>query len=172
LFFLAAGGGLNLLDVNPGLVVWTLVTFLIVIFVLKKFAWDKILKAIDERTEGIQSEIGKATSLRVEAEKVLADYQEKVANSKDEALAIINEAKSDATVLKNKMIEDANSEIRKSKEQSIRDIELAKAKAIQELQIQVAEMSVMIASEILEKQLKKDDYQSFIDKELSKLEKV
>lgn len=170
--FLAAGGGLNLLDVNPGLVIWTLVTFLIVVLVLKKFAWDKILKALDDRTDGIQSEIGKATSLRAEAEKVLTDYQEKVAKSKDEALAIINEAKSDATNLKAKMIEDANLEIRKSKEQTVKDIELAKAKAIQEMQIQISEMSVMIASEILEKQLKKDDYQSFIDKELSKLEKV
>ncbi|WCL48928.1 F0F1 ATP synthase subunit B [Leptospira sp. GIMC2001] len=170
--FLGAGGGLNLLDVNPGLVIWTLVTFLIVVFILKKFAWDKILTALDERAAGIESEIEKATSLRSDAEKVLRDYQEKVNHAKDEALAIINEAKSDAVNLKNKMIEDANSDIRKLKEQSVRDIELAKAKAVQELQIQVAEMSVLIASEILEKQLKKDDYASFIDKELSKLERI
>lgn len=170
--FLGAGGGLNLLDVNPGLVIWTLVTFLIVVFVLKKFAWDKILKALDDRTAGIENEIGKATALREDAEKILKEYQEKVAGAKDETLAIIAEAKSDATNLKNKMLEDANSDIRKAKEQSVKDIELAKAKAIQELQIQIAEMSVMIASEILEKHLKKDEYQAFIDKELSKLERV
>lgn len=170
--FLGAGGGLNLLDVNPGLVVWTLVTFLLVVFVLKKFAWDKILKALDDRTAGIQAEIEKAQTLRGDAEKALADYRKKIANSKDEALEIINEAKADATNLKNKMVDDANAEIRKLKEQSVKDIELAKAKAIQELQVQIAEMSVMIAGEILEKGLKKDEYQAFIDKELSKLERI
>ncbi|MCC5814571.1 MAG: F0F1 ATP synthase subunit B [Leptospira sp.] len=169
---LLAAGSLNLLDVNPGLVIWTLVTFLLVVFVLKKFAWDKILKALDERTAGIESEIQKAVTLRKDAEKALADYQAKIARAKDETLEIIGEAKSDATNLRNKMIEDANSEIRKLKEQSVKDIELAKAKALHEMQIQVAEMSVMIASEILEKNLKKDEYQAFIDKELSKLERI
>ncbi len=169
---LGAGGGLNLLGVNPGLVIWTLVTFLLVVFILKKFAWDRILQALDERTAGIESEIQKAKSLREAAEKALAEYESKIANAKDEALEIVNEAKSDATNLKNRMIEDANREIRKMKEQSVRDIELAKAKAVQELQTQIADMSVMIASEILEKGLKKEDYQAFIEKELSKLERI
>ncbi len=172
MFLLGAGGGLNLLNVNPGLVVWTLVTFLVVVVILKKFAWDLILKAIDDRTAGIQGEIKKATDLRSEAEKVLKDYQDKVTHSKDEALAIINEAKLDATNIKHKMVDDANDEIRKMREQALKDIELAKVKAVHEIQVNIAELSVQIASEILEKQLKKDDYSAFIDKELSKLERI
>ncbi|MCG9876615.1 MAG: F0F1 ATP synthase subunit B [Leptospiraceae bacterium] len=172
MFFLGSGGGLNLLNVNPGLVVWTLVTFLVVVFILKKFAWDLILKAIDDRTAGIEGEITKASTLRAEAEKVLKDYQDKVNHSKDEALGIINEAKSDASVIKNKMVDDANDEIRKMREQSLREIELAKTKAVHEMQIKIAELSVQIAGEILEKQLKKEDYSAFIDKELSKLERI
>lgn len=54
---LLAAKGLSLLDVNPGLVVWTLVTFLAVVLVLKKFAWDVILKALDERAETVQNDI-------------------------------------------------------------------------------------------------------------------
>jgi len=172
LFFLGSGGSLNLLNVNPGLVVWTLATFIFVLIILKKFAWDLILKAIDDRTAGIEGEISKATSLRAEAEKVLKDYQDKVNHSRDEALGIINEAKSDANNLKHKMVDDANAEIRKMKEQSLNDIELAKAKAVHEMQIKIAELSVQIAGEILEKQLKKEDYSAFIDKELSKLESI
>ena len=142
------------------------------LIILKKFAWDLILKAIDDRTAGIEGEISKATSLRAEAEKVLKDYQDKVNHSRDEALGIINEAKSDANNLKHKMVDDANAEIRKMKEQSLNDIELAKAKAVHEMQIKIAELSVQIAGEILEKQLKKEDYSAFIDKELSKLESI
>lgn len=168
----SGGGGLDLLGVNPGLVIWTLVTFLLVVFLLKKFAWDKILEALDARTAGIEAEIQKAKTLREEAEKALQEYQKKIANAKDEALEIINEAKSDATNLKNKMLNDAQEDIRRMKEQSLKDIELAKAKALQELQIQITEMSVMIAGEILEKKLKKEDYQEFIDKELRKLERI
>lgn len=170
--FLASGGSLNLLDVNPGLVIWTLVTFIIVLVILKKFAWDKILHALDARAEGIREDIEKAGKLRKDAELALKDYEEKIAKAKDEAIAIVNEAKSDATNLKNRMLEEANSDIRKLKDQSMKEIELAKAKAVQELQVQITDLSVMIASEILEKQLKADDYKAFVEKELSKLEKV
>jgi F-type H+-transporting ATPase subunit b len=169
---LLPASGFNLLKVNPGLVVWTLVTFSIVVLILKKFAWDKILHALEERSSGIQGDIDKAEALRKEAEKSLKDYQDKLRGAIDEAHTIIEEAKRDAGVLRHKMMEDTNNDIKHTKEQAVREIELAKSKALSEMQQQIVEMSVLIASEILEKQLKKEDYSSFIEKEISKLEKL
>lgn len=166
-----AASGFNLLKVNPGLVVWTLVTFSIVVIVLKKFAWDKILHALEERSSGIQGDIDKAEALRKEAEKSLKDYQEKLYAATDEAHKIIEEAKRDAGVLRNKLVEETNKEVKNLKDGALREIDLAKGKALAELQTQIVEMSVLIASEILEKQLKKEDYTSFVEKEISKLEK-
>jgi len=162
---LLPASGFNLLKVNPGLVVWTLFTFLIVVLVLKKFA-------LEERSSGIQGDIDKAEALRKEAEKSLKDYQDKLRGAIDEAHKIIEEAKRDAGVLRQKMMEDTNNEIKHTKEQAVREIELAKGKALNEMQHQIVEMSVLIAGEILEKQLKKEDYSSFVEKEISKLEKL
>lgn len=81
--FLASGGGLNLLEVNPGLVFWTVFTFLVVVLVLKKFAWDPILKALDARAEKIHGDIDKATELKTQAEELYKSYEAKIIAAKD-----------------------------------------------------------------------------------------
>jgi len=166
---LLASSGFNLLKVNPGLAIWTLVTFLIVVFILKKFAWDKILHALEERTEKIHNDIEKAEKSRAEAEATLKAYHEKLHQAAEDAHKIIEETKRDAQVLRAKLMEDANAEVKSLKDQAVRDIELAKTKALAELQNQVVELSVLVAGEILEKQLKKDDYTAFVEKEVTKL---
>jgi len=170
LIHLAAG--LNLLNVNPGLLVWTVLTFLIVVFILKTFAWNPILEALDSRAEKIHGDIEKAQKLKEEAETLLAEYKSKIAHAQEEAIAIVNEAKSDASNLKNKMIQEANLEIEKIKEQAAKDIELSRLKALQDIQQNVVELSVSIASKILEKQLKAEDHANFVRTEIENLKKV
>ncbi|EMN48388.1 ATP synthase F0, B subunit [Leptospira interrogans str. L1207] len=169
---LLAAKGLSLLDVNPGLVVWTLVTFLVVVLVLKKFAWDVILRALDERAETVQNDIKKASELRLEAEALLKDYEARLNSAKDEANAIVAEAKSDALKLKNKLLEETNGEVKAQKDQAVKEIELAKAKALGQLQAQIVEMTITVAAKVLEKQLKSEDYKAFIETELDKLGKL
>ncbi|ASV07207.1 F0F1 ATP synthase subunit B [Leptospira interrogans] len=169
---LLAAKGLSLLDVNPGLVVWTLVTFLVVVLVLKKFAWDVILKALDERAETVQNDIKKASELRLEAEALLKDYEARLNSAKDEANAIVAEAKSDALKLKNKLLEETNGEVKAQKDQAVKEIELAKAKALGQLQAHIVEMTITVAAKVLEKQLKSEDYKAFIETELDKLGKL
>ncbi|EMF82372.1 ATP synthase F0, B subunit [Leptospira weilii serovar Topaz str. LT2116] len=169
---LLAAKGLSLLDVNPGLVVWTLITFLVVVLVLKKFAWDVILKALDERAQTVQNDIQKASELRSEAEALLKDYEARLDSAKDEANAIVAEAKSDALKLKNKLLEETNQEVKAQKDQAVKEIELAKGKALEQLQTQFVEMTITIAGKVLEKQLKAEDYKAFIEAELNKLGKL
>ncbi|MCG6139526.1 MULTISPECIES: F0F1 ATP synthase subunit B [Leptospira] len=167
-----AASGFNLLKVNPGLVIWTLVTFSVVVFVLKKFAWDKILHALEERASGIQGDINKAETLRVEAEKSLKEYKDQLFKATEEAHKIVDEAKKDAVALRTRLTEEAHNEVKGIKDNAIREIDLAKSRALSEMQNQIVEMSVLIASEILEKQLKKEDYASFVEKEIAKLDKL
>ncbi|MCB1177147.1 MAG: F0F1 ATP synthase subunit B [Leptospiraceae bacterium] len=163
---------LNLLQVDPGLLIWTIITFLIVVLILKTFAWNPIIQALDARAEKIHGDIDRAEKLKAEAEATLNDYKAKVANANEEAIAIVNEAKSDATVLKNKMIQETNAEIQRIKDQSVKDIELSRLKALQDIQQNVVELSVSIASKILEKQLKAEDHANFVRAELENLKKV
>ncbi|AXR61801.1 F0F1 ATP synthase subunit B [Leptospira mayottensis] len=169
---LLAAKGLSLLDVNPGLVVWTLITFLVVVLVLKKFAWDVILKALDERAQAVQNDIEKASELRSEAEALLKDYEARLDSARDEANAIVAEAKSDALKLKNKLLEETNQEVKAQKDQAVKEIELAKGKALEQLQTQFVEMTITVAGKVLEKQLRAEDYKAFIETELNKLGKL
>ncbi len=164
-----AAEGLDLLSVNPGLLFWTLVTFLIVVIILKVFAWNPIIHALDERAEKIHGDIDKADKMRKEAEEALKAYQLKIADANKEANAILETAKSDANNLKNKTLEETQHELKSMKEQSLRDIELSKQKAVQEIQEQVIELSVSIAGQILEKKLKTEDHVAFVNNEIEKL---
>lgn len=163
---------LSLLDVNPGLVIWTLVTFLLVVFVLKKFAWDVIIKALDDRANTIQHDIERAAQLKEEAEASLRQYKEQLEKAQDEATSIINEAKSDANNLRDKLMAETNQEIQAKKEQAIKDIELAKSKATEELKEQMVDMVVLVAGKLLEKQMKPEDHTAFVQSELEKLRKL
>jgi F-type H+-transporting ATPase subunit b len=167
--FLAAGG---LLDVNPGLLIWTIITFLIVVFILRKFAWNPIIHALDERAEKIHGDIEKAEKLRSEAEALITTYNQKLIQAKDEAIAIVNEANADATRLKNKMLQETQDEIKNLKDNSIKDIELAKAKAIAEVQTHIVEVSVNIASQILHKKISANEHAAFVQEEIAKLKTV
>jgi F-type H+-transporting ATPase subunit b len=161
--------GLNLLQVNPGLLIWTIITFLIVVFILKTFAWNPIIHALDARAEKIHGDVEKAEKIRAEAEALLSEYKQKISSAGEEAIAIVNEAKSDATNLKNKMIQEAQNEVLNVKNQSLKDIELSKLKALQEIQENVVDLSVSIASKILEKQLTAQDHANFVRAEIAKL---
>ena len=167
--FLAAGG---LLDVNPGLLIWTIITFLIVVFILRKFAWNPIIHALDERAEKIHGDIEKAEKLRSEAEALISNYNQKLIQAKDEAIAIVNEANADATRLKNKMLQETQDEIKNLKDNSLKDIELAKAKAIAEVQAHIVEISVNIAGQILHKKISANEHATFVQEEIAKLKTV
>ena len=169
MIYLAAGG---LLDANPGLLVWTIITFLVVVFILRAFAWNPILHALDERAEKIHGDIEKADKIRKEAEELLATYNAKITAARDEALAIVSEANSDAVKLKAKTVHETQDEIKAIKEQSLKDIDLAKLKAVQELQAQVVDLSVMIASQILQKKVRSEDHAEFVKEEIAKLKSM
>ncbi len=145
---------------------------MVVVLVLKKFAWDVILKALDERAQTVQNDIEKASELRLEAEALLKDYEARLNSAKDEANAIVAEARSDALKLKNKLLEETNQEVKAQKDQAVKEIELAKGKALEQLQTQFVEMTITIAGKVLEKQLKAEDYKAFIETELNKLGKL
>jgi F-type H+-transporting ATPase subunit b len=142
----------------------------LVVGILKKFAWDTILHALDARAEKVESDLKEAESLRLEADKSLQEYKSKIQKSKDEADHIIAEAKKDAEVLRQKILADANKDASSVKDQAQKDIDLAKAKAMQEVKTHIIEMSVLMAGQILSKKLSAQDYSQFLEGELGKIE--
>ncbi len=162
----------GLLKVDPGLLLWTVITFLVLLLILWKAAWKPIVEALDARAEKVRGDIESAEKNRLETERLLAQHRDMMGKSKEEATQIIAEGRSDAEALKNKMLEQANGEAKDVIERAKREISMAKDKALSELKSEVVALSTEIASKVIGKNLNPDDQKAFIEEALTKIRTV
>lgn len=172
-FLLLYGGGEKggLLDVNPGLIFWTIVTFLILLIILKKTAWQPILQALKEREDKIRSSLEKAEQAKKEAEEILARNQKHLADAEEQVRKIINEGRDYANKLRTEIVSKANEEAQKMIETAKQEIENKKQEALGELKEIVADLSISAAEKILEETLDKEKHKKLIEKLIQNLPK-
>ena len=87
------GSSGGLLDVNPGLMIWTVVTFILLLFILKKVAWKPILNSLNERETFIKDSLDKAEKARIEAEKMFEENKANLEKAEEEAQKVIDQGK-------------------------------------------------------------------------------
>ncbi len=136
-----------------GTIFWMVIIFGIVLFILKKFAWGPILKALKDREKSISDALNSAEKARKEVAGLKASNEQIIAEARKEKDHILKEALS----IKDKIVAEAkaqaNAEAQKSIESARQQIEAEKTAAISEIKKQVAELSVMIAEKVIKKQL-------------------
>jgi F-type H+-transporting ATPase subunit b len=144
---------MDLITPEFGLVFWTLITFLVLLFILRKFAWNPILGAVSERENGIKKALASADKARQEMENLQADNQKILKEARAEREAMLKEARE----LKNKMIDDAKEEAKEEANKLVAQaqaaIETEKKAAIADLKAQVANLSISIAEKVLGEEL-------------------
>lgn len=154
---------------EPNLWIWTFVAFIIVFFILKKFAFPRITEMLDKRTEKIEGDLKNAELTREEAEKLLADYKAQLDEARAEAKKIMDEGKTLGENLRKETIakatEEANQLIRRAQEEIGRE----KEKAIKELQNQIADISIEVASKVIQKSLSKEEHSKLIDQYITEV---
>lgn len=156
-----AGGG-GIMSVEPGLSIWTVITFLVLVSILGKTAWPPLMKSLVDRENHIREMVEGAEKAKEEAQRLLAHYRQQLENAKAEARAILEEGKQDAEKVKETLLADARAESERIRDRASREIELAKDKALKELQDEVVVLSTEIASKVLRKELKADDHRELI----------
>jgi F-type H+-transporting ATPase subunit b len=159
----------GLLKVDPGLFLWTLISFGIVLLLLWKLAWKPIVSALDARAVRIHNDLETAETSRKEAEEMFHKHKAMIEYAHDEAQKIIVEGRSDAERVKNDIIEKANSEAQSIVGRAYREIDLAKEKAIEELRSEIVTLSTQIASKVIERNLTPEDQKKIVEDELSRL---
>ncbi|WP_246050166.1 F0F1 ATP synthase subunit B [Aquibacillus sediminis] len=150
-------GGLQVGDIG-----FALLSFLILLALLKKFAWGPMLDKMEERENHIANEIDVAEKNRTEAEKASREAAEQLKQTRQEAQAIIEEAKRAGQDQEKEIIEAANQAAERIKQSAREDIEQEKESAIKALQDQVATLSVQIASKVIEKEISAQDQEKLI----------
>ena len=157
------------LSFDPGLFMWTIVTFLIVLFILKWKAWGPLMSALDKRAEDIKNALSAADRAKEDAEKASQDYEKLVQKAHAEAQQIISDSKATGESVKNDIEsvarENAEEMIRKAKTQ----IEAESQKAIQEIKSSVVNLSIEAAGKIIEKNLDSEDNRKLVEKTLDSI---
>ena len=154
---------------QPGSIIWTVAVFVVLLFVLRKWAWGPIVKALQAREDGIKKDIEDARNSRQEAEELLEKYQKQLDDARKESQKLISEATTRAEELhveKKKAVEaEAQSMIEKAKS----EIELERQKAAQELRKEVVEIAITAASKVIGQALKTEDHRDLIQREIDDL---
>lgn len=170
---IAAGGGENggLLDVNPGLMIWTVITFVILILILKKVAWKPILTALDKRESDIKESLAQAEKAKDEAKKILEENQANLAKAEEESKKIIEQSRAYAESLKEQLIKDSKDQAKKIVDEASSEIQRKKDAAFEELKGQIAEIAVNAAEKIIRGSLDAQKSKQIIDKYLNDVNK-
>ena len=154
---------------NLGNAVWTLVIFVLVVAVLGKFAWRPVLGLLKEREEFIHKSLLAAKQNRERAEATLKEYNEKLRAARAEADQIIAQSRADAERLREETRQKAKSDAEIIVRNAERQIQLETARALQQIRHEAADLSIMIASKLIQRNLTKEDNQQLIDQTLQQL---
>jgi F-type H+-transporting ATPase subunit b len=158
----AEGGSPNLFSGDVGNAIWTLVIFLLVVFVLGKFAWGPILNTLQTRESFIRQALESAKHDREAAEARLKEYEQKLAASRAEATAIVDEGRRDAEVVKRRVEATAKEEADKTIERAKREIQIATDTATKELYTLSAKLATQLAAQVIGRELSPQDHQRLI----------
>lgn len=163
------GGKGGLLDTDPGMALWTIILFVFLVVFLGKVAWPAILSGLEGRENRIRDDLTKADEARQSAEDVLKGYENKLAEAQEEARRIVDETRQDAEKLRARLVAETDDEIAKIRERAAAEIELAKQQALEDIVAQTSELAVMVAGQILKRQVDTRDTQTLINQSLDAL---
>ena len=159
-----------LVQPDPGLYIWTILTFLVLLTLLAKFAWGPLLKALESRQETIRKSLDDAQKAKTELERLQQESAQIVRQARVEADAIISQSRTDGALLREeiraKAKEDADGIIKNAE----RQIQLETARAIQQIRHEAIDLSVEIASKIIQRNLSKEDNEKLIAEALRQVE--
>lgn len=162
----------GLLKLDPGLLLWTIITFIILVLILWKAAWKPIVASLDSRAEKIRGDLEKTEKARLEAEAILNKNKEVLDKAKDETAKIIADGKASAEKIRSEIIAKATQEAKEAADRSKREIISAKEKALHELKHEIVNIATDIASKIIVKNLKPEDQEAIVKDALGKVDSI
>ena len=158
-----------LVQPDPGLFIWTILTFLVLLALLAKFAWRPLLQALEQRSETIRKSLDDAKQARVELERLNQESARILKEARGQAEAIISAGRADAERLREELRVTARGEAEGIVKNAERQIQLETARALQQIRHEAADLSVMIASKLIQRNLSKEDNQRLIEDALSQV---
>ena len=156
----------TLFVVSPGLYIWSLVIFLLVLLILKKYAWKPLLDFLDQREKEISDSLAMAESAKADLEKVKEESEKILNEAKNQGKSIVSDSKQKAEDSANKILNDAQAKSDEFVLDAKKKIDVEKKKAIKEIKEEVVGLSLDLASQVLQRNVKDEDNNKFVDSSL------
>jgi F-type H+-transporting ATPase subunit b len=164
--YLASG----LIEVVPGLMIWTLIAFAITFFVLKRFAFGPIQKMIDERRDRIRAAVDEADNAREEARELLEQHRQLIVDAKGDAADILADARKVADAQIERVKEEAEVERERRLEETRRQIDAETKRSLDMIRSEVADLTLEATARVTGKVLDAEDQRRLIDEAISELD--
>jgi F-type H+-transporting ATPase subunit b len=159
-----------LVSPDVGLMIWTVLAFLVAFFVLRKWAWPAITEALDKRQRAIEESIDTAEKARAESAELLEEYRGRLREARSQAEEIIARARKAGEVHERETVEEARAKREELREQTRRDIEAETRRAIQEIRSEVADLTILATEKVTRKALDADDQKRLVEEALGELD--
>ena len=159
-----------LISVTPGLMIWTIVCFLIALWVLKRYAFGPIQKMIDDRRERIRRSLEDAEEAREEARRLLEEHRSLIGQARSEGEQILAEARRVAESQRERVKEETEAERQRRLEDIQRQIQAETQRALGEIRAEVAELTLVAAAKVTRKALDSEDDRRLIEEAVSELD--
>ena len=157
-------------EFKKDMAIYTLVVFILMLIILRVAAWNPIKNALAEREQGIIDHIEDARRSASKAERLLEEYESKIAAAAQEANEIVAEGRRDAEATKDRIVQEAQDAATAERDRALNDIDIAKNAALQEVAEKSADIAVALAAKIVSKELNASDHQTLIKETLDNIQ--
>ncbi len=162
----------NLVRPDLGLYVWTLLTFLVLAYLLKKYAWAPLLKALEDRQATIEKSVEDAKKATAELQRVQEESARLLAEARAEAAGIVTRSRADADRFREEMRKKASEDAAAIVKNAEKEIQLETARAVAQLRTEAVDLSVAIASKLLRKNISAADNDALIQDAIGQFKRV
>ena len=159
-----------LVQPDPGLFIWTILTFLVLVALLGRFAWRPLLLALEGRQAAIAKSIEDAERAKRELERLQRESSQMMQQARVEADTIVSRSRSDAEALREELKQKSRAEAAAIVKNAERQIQLETARAVQQIRGEAIDLSVAMASKILRREVSKEDHEGLIEETLKQVE--
>jgi F-type H+-transporting ATPase subunit b len=159
-----------LIEVRPGLMIWTIVCFLVTLYVLKRVAFGRVQQGIDERRDRIRRALEEADEARDEARNLLEEHRKLIGQARGEAEEILSEARQVGQAMQARVKEETEADRQRRLEETRRQIEAETRRALEQIRAEVADLSLIAAEKVTRRSLRDDDQRRLIDEAIGELD--
>jgi F-type H+-transporting ATPase subunit b len=159
-----------LIQVTPGLMIWTIVCFLVTLFVLKRYAFGPVQQLIDQRRERIRQSLEEADHAREEARQLLEEHRKLIAGARSDADEILGEARRIAEANERRMREELEADRQRRLEETRKQIEAETRRALEQIRLEVVDLSLLAATKVTRKSLDDADHKRLIEEAVGELD--